>query len=51
MPGPEPADGSLPREPSVPAARNGLLTLLVLLLASAVLLALSFCCAAFWLYN
>ncbi|MGK5441152.1 hypothetical protein ACSNN7_04875 [Micromonospora sp. URMC 105] len=51
MPDPEPAAGSPPPEPSAPTARNELPTLLVLLLASAVLLALCFGCAAFWLYD
>ncbi|MEU5790840.1 hypothetical protein ABZ754_24350 [Micromonospora purpureochromogenes] len=47
----EPTDGSPPPGPAAPAARDELRTLFVLLLASAVLLALSFGCAAFWLYN
>ncbi|MEV0424884.1 hypothetical protein [Micromonospora sp. NPDC050495] len=47
---PEPADGG-PALESARTARNELLTLLVLLLASAVLLALCFGCATFWLYN
>jgi len=51
MPDPEPTDGSPPPRPSAPRARNELLTLLALLLASAVLLALCLGCAAFWLYN
>ncbi|MFE9956076.1 hypothetical protein [Micromonospora sp. NPDC005299] len=51
MPDPEPADGSPPTEPSAPTARNELPALIVLLLASAVLLALSFGCAALWLYK
>ncbi|MEU9741167.1 hypothetical protein AB0E12_18515 [Micromonospora chersina] len=51
MPHPEAADGSPPPEPSAPAARNEMLTLLVLLGASAVLLVLCLGCAAFWLYN
>ncbi|MFE9694774.1 hypothetical protein [Micromonospora sp. NPDC005806] len=45
------ADGSPRPEPSAPAARNELLTLLVVLLASAVLLMLCLSCGAFWLYN
>ncbi|MFD2768610.1 hypothetical protein [Micromonospora eburnea] len=49
MPDPEPADGSQPPK-SAPTARNELLTLLVLLVASAVLLALCFGCAVLWLY-
>ncbi|SCL35410.1 hypothetical protein GA0070624_5253 [Micromonospora rhizosphaerae] len=51
MPDPESTDGSPPPGPSAPTARSKLLTLLVLLLASAVLLALCFGCAAIWLYN
>lgn len=47
VPEPEPTDAS----PSAPTTRNELLTLLMLLLASAALLALCFGCAAFWLYN
>ncbi|MEU5910835.1 hypothetical protein [Micromonospora sp. NPDC047527] len=48
---PEPADGSPSPEPPAPTARNELFTLLMLLIASAVLLALCFGCAALWLYN
>ncbi|MGC4856945.1 hypothetical protein ACLQ24_27130 [Micromonospora sp. DT4] len=52
MPDPESesAAGSPPLEPATTSGSE-LLTLLVLLLVSAVLLALCFGCAALWLYN
>ncbi|MEW2377097.1 hypothetical protein AB0883_13470 [Micromonospora sp. NPDC047812] len=51
MPDSEPPGAVRPLDPSLPAARTELLTLLVLLLTSVVLLALCYGCAAFWLYN
>ncbi|WP_328851255.1 hypothetical protein OG994_25820 [Micromonospora globbae] len=50
MPDPESATGSPPPESALTAGSEPL-TLLVLLLASAVLLALCFGCAALWSYN
>ncbi|MET8832579.1 hypothetical protein ABZV78_01490 [Micromonospora sp. NPDC004540] len=51
MPDPETADDSRPLQSPAPTVRGELLTLLALLLASAVLLTLCLGCAALWLYN